>query len=694
MWFLNWWKVELNKYLIHVNGITCASCIQKLENISNDNPEVKSAHVYLGQSLLEVQTYKSVDPSILVQEVKKLGFNAEFLENKASVFEANKKSNREHLSKLGVAGFCAGNVMLATIPLYSGAENEYKTFFAYLGFFLFLPVLFYSAQDFYKNARRSIATRSLNIDLPITVALLAGFVFSTWNLIKGHYDYLYYDSTASFLFLILSARYLLTKLQQNFVASYSDTDFGLNGLYSIAGRDLLKKKENLEPRDIVVLSKGQTLPAKAEVLDLASEWSLSLISGESFPKDYHKGMIIESGAILLSNQAQVKILEKYSESRIFNFQKKLEDIKKSKSEFVHFTDRFSHYFILTVFAIAIIFGIYYAQFNAFEAFQRSLALLIVACPCALALGTPLAYLLGVYRAKQAGILIYKKDIFDRMLEIKNIIFDKTGTLTQGQMSVQQVVPYDQNLMNVVLNLEMVSQHPIAFALRKKYINIYSDLKIQAHEIPGSGIQGEWNGDMYSFLKNVNADRMSSVLYKNNEPMMVIYFEDALRADTQQEIKELLKQNNNVFLLTGDTEQVAKEVAGICGIENVYSDQTPEMKKEFVEKYQPALMVGDGLNDALALQSAHVGISVQGSVQMSADHSDAYLLKSGIGQILSLSKLSQAVRSTIYTNLAISMLYNFLAGFFALTGHINPLVAAILMPISSVAILLNTLRGVR
>jgi len=140
--------------------------------------------------------------------------------------------------------------------------------------------------------------------------------------------------------------------------------------------------------------------------------------------------------------------------------------------------------------------------------------------------------------------------------------------------------------------------------------------------------------------------------------------------------------------------VANETAELCNITNVFFDQTPEMKKELVDKYQPALMVGDGLNDALALQTAHVGISVQGSVQLSADSSDAYLLRSGIGQIFTLWTISKSVRLTVYTNLGISLIYNILAGYFALNGFINPLVAAVLMPISSIAILLNTLRGVR
>lgn len=650
--------------------------------------------MYFGQSLLELEAQEGIHQQDILEQIKKLGFRAEFLNDKAAVFEGNKKQNREHLSKLGVAGFCAGNIMLSTIPIYTGVEKEYHIYFASLSFVLFLPIVIYCAQDFYRNALRSLKSKSLNIDLPISIALLAGFIFSTWNLINKNFEYIYYDSTASFIFLIISARYLLARLQQNFVATYSDADFGLNDFYQIADSNIRKKKEDIKPNDKIVILEGQAIPIRSRIISDYSEWNLSLITGEGYPQSYHKNLIVQGGAILVSKSCNVEALETYDESHIYKFQNKLNEIRKTKSEMIHFTDKFSNYFIVTVFLIAILFFAYYSSINVMDAFQRSLALIIVACPCALALGTPLAYLLGVYRAKEKGILIFKKDIFDRILEIKNVFFDKTGTLTQGILSVKSIVPENTYFINVLLNLEFSSQHPIAYALRKKFGKYYFDLGNQAKELPGIGVMSEINGKSYRFLKNIGASSISSVLYEDNEPVMQVQFEDATRSDSSSEIVKLKKYFNNLYLLTGDSEKVAEGVALDCNIENVFFDKTPEMKKEIIDNYQPALMVGDGLNDTLALQASHVGIAVQGSVQLSADSSDAYLLNSGVGQISILFKLAKSVHSTIYTNLGISLLYNLIAGYFSLTGDINPLIAAVLMPISSIAIILNTLRGVR
>lgn len=679
-----------HKYLLHVNGITCANCIKKLEDTEGYPESVGSARVYFGQSLLEIQSSDPIEQDVLLEKIKQLGFKAEILENQQQGFQANKKENRARLAKLGVAGFCAGNIMLATIPLYTGVENLYKTAFAYMSFLLFLPILFYSSLDFYKNAWNSLKSKNLSIDLPISIAVIFGFLFSTWNLITGHSDFLYYDSTASFLFLILGVRFLLNKLQQNYIATYSETDFGLKGTYQVNG--ISQTKEAIQIGDRIVLTQGQTLPVKSKVLTDNVEWNLSLMSGEGYPRSYHSEMEIESGAVLISDLCQLTSLETYGDSRILGIQTSLEELKKSKGEFVQFTDRFSHYFVMTVFSIAILFFAYYAQVDAFEAFQRSLALLIVACPCALALGTPLAYLLGVYRAKKAGILIYKKDIFDRILEVKNIFFDKTGTLTKGILEISSVSDNDPKWINIILNLEAKSNHPVAFALRKKYGNLFTPLKIGAQERTGTGVTGLLGSDHFEFIKNSDQSSMSSSLFCNGKEVLNVQFKDSLWDDTKEELDKTL--DVNIYLLTGDKAEVANSIAVACGIKNVLSDHSPEMKLEIIDAHQPALMIGDGLNDALALQKAHVGIAVQGSVQLSAESSDAYFLKSGISQLRVLHNISQSVRATVFSNLGISLVYNFIAGALALAGYINPLVAAILMPISSVLILFNTLRGVR
>lgn len=684
----------MDHHLIHVEGIRCSSCIRKLEKLPLLHSEIQSAQVYFGQSLLEVKCSSPVDGGVLISLIQKIGFRAEILQNKFQLFEANRKTNRRSLSRIAVAGFCAGNIMMFSFGIYSGAENFFRSAFAYFSFALFLPVVFYSAVEFYRGSWQALKSKILSIDLPIAVALFAGFLFSAWNLIQGEYDHIYFDSAASFIFLILSARYLLARLQQNFVATYSETDFGLLENVEMAEIGSTKKREDLQVGDLFVLKKGQTLPVDAALENGDAEWNMTLVSGESHSRLFSSGMEIHSGGILISEKCEMRVRKTYHQSTLFLLQEKLETLKASKSPYIHYTDRFSHYFILIVFSIAVIFILLNLEKDLNLTLQRALALIIVACPCALALGTPLAYLLGVYRAKEKGILIFKKDIFDRMLEIKNIFFDKTGTLTHGMLQIKKITSKEPEHLNLLLNLEAASNHPISFALRKKYSSLYTPLNLAVVETPGVGVSAQWNGKRYKFVQNSESSETTSTLFENEKILLSVVFEDALHENSEKEIQKLQKVFNGLHLLTGDNITEAKRIAMICGIQSVHAEKNPEMKKEILSKFHPALMVGDGINDALAIQSAHVGIAVQGSVQLSADSSDAYFLKSGIGQVRELLVLSKKVRWTIHSNLLLSLIYNISAGTLALMGFVSPLVAALLMPLSSVIILLNTYRGVR
>lgn len=683
--------MEVAKYLIHVEGIRCASCVQKLESLPGVLADVEACRVYMGESLIEVSARQSVNVQSIISGIKGLGFNAQVLENKAKSFELNKLSNRKNLSKIGVAGFCAGNIMLFSIPIYTGADGAYKAVFSYLSFIAFLPLLVYSSFDFYKNAWSSLKIKSLSIDLPITVALILGFIFSTVNLFTGQYDYLYYDSTASFIFLILSARYVLLRLQQSFASAYSSLELEPNQLIKLHGQESFKTKEELIKGDVIELNKGQMLPVKSDLISSVADWNVSLMTGESMPQALHLGCSVRSGSVLISDRANLKVLETYKNSELFQIISKIDEVKTEKTKVISLSDKFAHVFIAVVFGVAVVFFLLYSSISIFEAFQRSLALLIVACPCALALGTPLAYLMGIYKAKKQGVLVFKKDIFDRLFKIKSIYFDKTGTLTEGVLSVRYLFPEDPILINIILNLEKNSSHPVAIAMRKKYSKIFSDLRINPEEIVGTGVKGEISGDVYEFGKESNQTSIRSVLKKNGEKILDVEFSDQVIQGVRSSIDSLKNRGFDITLITGDNVSVAQKIAHEVGISKILSEQTPLLKQEMIAKDSHVMMVGDGMNDVLALQKADVSVAVFGSVQKAADYCDAYLLKKGVSQICQLFSIARNVRSALISNIALSVLYNVIAGTLAMMGYINPLVAALLMPLSSAAILVNTWR---
>jgi Cu+-exporting ATPase len=683
-----------NKYLIHVDGIRCISCVNKLEKLAESKKEVTQVKVFFGESLVEVATAANVTSQRIIGFINELGFQAKLLENKQSSFELDKKSNRIFLNQVAVAGFCAGNIMLFSIPIYAGADGYYLIVFSNLSALLFLPILLFSASSLFKNAYSSLKTKTLSIDLPIVIALTSGFLFSTYNLISSNYDHLYYDSTASFIFLILVARYTLHRLQQNYIATYSDLDLGLNQTYKLTSGELVEK-ESLARNTIFSIQRGQTLVVEAKQQTALAEWNLALLNGESEPKVFLQNMLVPSGAVLISELATMQAETTYQESTIFKLQQKLLDTKNKKVNFVSFMDTFANYFIVSVFSIAALFFAFYARVNTFEAFQRSLALLIVACPCAIALGTPLAYLMGVYKSKKSKILIFNKEIFDQILKVKTVFLDKTGTLTTGKLGLEENIP--DAYTNLLLNMSSVSRHPTAFAIRKKYGHLFQPLVgLKVNELIGRGLAANYNGNVYHFIKSTSQDEVmtASTFYENNKPIFQLRFKDQIRLCSLRSIENLQRYFSNTVLLSGDKGAITSSIAESLQIKDFYANLSPEEKAKIVSMHPNSMMIGDGLNDVLALQAADVSIAVQGSVQESANHADAYFLESGIAPVINLLEISRQVRSTIYSNLWISMVYNVSAGSLALLGYINPLMAAILMPLSSGFILLNTYRGLK
>jgi Cu+-exporting ATPase len=687
-------QLKTNKYLIHVDGIRCVSCVNKLETLTQTKKQISEVKVFFGESVVEVAATADISSQKIIGFINDLGFKAKLLENKQSAFELDKKSNREFLNQVAVAGFGAGNIMLFSIPIYAGADGYYKILFSYLSALLFLPILFFSVTPLFRNAVLSLKTKTLSIDLPIVVAMTSGFLFSTYNLVSSNYDHLYYDSTASFIFLILLARYALHRFQQNYIATYSDMDLGLNQSYELTSGDVVER-EDIHCNTIFSLYFGQTLVVEARQLAAFAEWNLALLNGESEPKIFLQNMLVPSGAVLVSEIAEMQATTTFQNSTIFGLQNKLQDLKNKKVKFVRVMDRFSNYFIISVFSVAILFFAFYARVNIFEAFQRSLALLIVACPCAIALGTPLAYLMGVYKAKKSKILIFNQEIFDQILTVKKVFLDKTGTVTTGRLGLEENVP--QVSVNLLLNMCSISKHPTAFAIRKKYGHLFHLLTgMKSSEVVGSGIVADYEGNRYTFAKSETStdELMTSTFSENGFPVFSLSFRDQIRNSSLTTVRKLQNYFDSVVLLSGDRETVTRKIAMSLEIKEYHSNQSPQEKATMVSSHKNTLMIGDGLNDILALKAADVSIAVQGSVQESADHSDAYLLESGIAPIMTLLEISRQVRSTIYSNLWISLTYNISAGSLALLGFVDPLTAAILMPISSGFILLNTYRGLK
>lgn len=687
-------------YLFFAEGLHCSSCVHLLEKLPQFYDGISSARVNFAASTVAVSLNENASLSHVAYVIQELGYRPSALNPTENPAEKYIAENRSFLRKIAVAGFCAGNTMLFVIPVYAGLAGPYMTAFNWMSFFLFLPILFYSARPFYQGALNSLKYRVVNVDLPIAIAMLSGFGLSTVNLIRGDGD-IYFDSTASFLFLILSARYLLKRVQQNYL-SPSRLHAFMDSVHFTRLRDDVRESiglKSIQIGDTLELEPGQSLPCDGELLSNEALIDMSLFNGESLPKHFATGMQVFAGTKVLNQPLLMTVRSSFTESKLGQLLHELDKGNLEKSSFVGVTDRLAQKLILTVFSIAIAFFAIYSFVDFSEAFNRSLALLVLACPCALAFGSPLTFGLALKKAQKMGILIKNSSSLERILKVKNVFFDKTGTLTEGNLSLSHSEPMviQSDLQKIILTLEANSYHPVAFALRKAWTSEGLFVLHDFQENLGVGVRGLVEGHLYeikSVGESTHESEIAIEVKKDGQFLARLYFTDALRADSTQAVQDLKKRSLDCYILSGDKKNRVLEIARQVGIApaHAYGELYPEDKQVFVQKLAPSCMIGDGANDSLSLQSADVGISVKGSVDLSLRHSDVYLTRGGLAPFLDFIQLAETTQRTLHRNLTLSLVYNLTGGLLALLGFISPMMAAILMPLSSLLVILSSLWG--
>lgn len=690
------------QYQLYVEGLHCSSCVHLLEKMPEFDESVLEARVDYARSRLALKTRQDFSLAHAATLLKSWGYAPHFLKSSESNEEKVLAENRSMLKKIAVAGACTGNIMLFVIPVYSGLAGSWMQAFNWMSFLLFLPILFYSAQAFYKGAWNSLRYQTVNVDLPITIAMWSGFALSTVNLVRGS-GHVYYDSTASFMFLILCARYLLKRVQQNFLSTYRIQDFiqcdhflrKENGLWSYCSLAEIKVG------DVLKVEQRQNCPADGILVSQEALVDLSVLNGESLPRRYNQGLEIHAGSKTLSPYIEIQVTHAPQDTKLASLLRELEENNWNKSDFIALTDRLAQKLIITVFTIAVLFFIFYFNTNPEVAFNRSLALIVLACPCALAFGSPLTLGLALKKAQENGILIKNSNSLEKILKVKNVFFDKTGTLTTADLVLTSSEPeiLDEKIKNILISLEQKSYHPVAFAIRKLWSELHPSNVINLQEKLGQGVSGIIHGKNYelkTLSESMHDKALALVLLEDGKVLARLYFEDPLRSDAKQSVQELLSKNLNCYLISGDRRERALECAKECGIptQNTFAELFPEDKQNIVSKHKNTCMIGDGANDALSLQTADVGIAVKGSMSLSLHAADIYFSRGGLEPLVDLFALAKKAQGVLVRNLTISLVYNTLGGVMALLGFIDPWMAAILMPISSAIIVFSTLWGLR
>ena len=636
--------------------------------------------------------------------------------------DVRRRETRDHLVRIGVAGACAGNVMLIAFALYGGMINtmDSATEFALRGisFGLTVIALLGPGRVFLRGALAALRTGVMHMDLPVAIALVLGTAWGGVNTFRGTGE-VYFESLAAVIFLLLIGRWLQHRQQR---LAHAAMELLHTLAPSIARRidpdtDAAREVpiEALVPGDLVELRAGDSVPADGVLRDGASTFDLSLLSGESRPVARTAGDRLHAGTVNVQQRVTMTIDAIGSETRLGRLMALVERCASERPPIVKLADRVAHWFVVVALALAALTFLGWWQLvpdgTVSAALEHAIALLIVTCPCALGLATPLALQVAIGRAAARGMLIKGGGALEALAHAGLIVFDKTGTLTEGRMRVTHWTG-DDDAKPIVAAIEREIAHPVAAALADLAPADGARVVTESEHLAGRGVRASVDGHVWLIASATHArsalaemppwvnDAIERALAEGASPIVIARdgavtavagVGDALHADAARTIDALRARGWTIAMLSGDHPEIVARVANALDIpaERAIGGAEPEAKTAFVRERVAeggtVVMVGDGVNDAAALAAATVGIAVHGGAEASLAAADVFLREPGPAPIAATLDVSRHAFRVIRRNLAVSLGYNVVTATLAILGVINPLIAAILMPISSLTV---------
>ena len=693
------WTLAGNQIMeFYLEGIHCLACLWLIEKLPEFVPGVDSSKLDLDRSVVTVVIRENGSFSKAATELSKLGYKPHPIRKNQTTNDLKRKEERNWLIRIGIAGAASGNIMLYAVSNYGGASGGFAELFNTISVIFAIPVFLYSAFPFYQNAWNAIRNKTLSIDIPISMSLIVGAIMGIYNLMVGIPDN-YFDSLSALVFLLLLSRYFLHKIQERGLDASDLHYFYQSDSVLIQDLKCADGYREIHPRfikkdDIVKVRALEIIPGDGEILEGHSHINNSLLTGESLPFLVSEGDRVFSGTQNLDQEILIRITKPLEESRLGQILKNVENGWSHRSEIIKLTNKISKYFTFTVMALSVVLFFYLFQTHSLkEALEGAITLMIVTCPCALALAVPLTFTRSLSMASKVGIIIKSDEVIERLAKVRHIFIDKTGTITFGKVKVsklEQTGPSLNNLYSVIYGLEKKTRHPVGMALYD-YAKKHNPEELQVlnfMEILGRGVSGT--------IGNIQYEINHEGVFESNKLIARFEVADTVREDSKEALKRLMLSGYQVHMLSGDRREVALNIARKVQLDHsfVHAELTPESKSEMIRLNNSSMMIGDGANDAMALSQASVGVAVMGAMDISLRAADVYLSTPGLNPVVQLMTLSRETMKVIRRNLVLSLLYNSTSVVLAFCGLISPLAAAIIMPLSSLTVLISTLVGTK
>lgn len=702
---------------VYLDGVHCAGCVWLVERMPRALDGVVEARLNLSRARLRLRwDPEATGLDAIAQWLTRFGYVPHPVDEERS--GRHSFAERRMLIRVGIGWALAANIMLLAISLYAGlgegVDENLAVAAKWASMIMCALSIGYGGREFLSRAWASIANWSgfgrLSVDVPISLGILVGFAHSSWATITGQGE-IWFDSIAVLIAALLTARWLQMRGRRH------ASDAAERLLKVLPSRALRCTEDGVEeieasalkPGDLIEVPMGDVIPADGIVVEGTSSLHRAILTGESRPEKVGIEDRVHAGETNLSNRLLIRVLAAGEKSRIGQLHAWIEDASNNRAPVVQLADRLSGAFVVFVLVSALAtFVTWTVIADVTMATRFTVALLVISCPCALGMATPLALTVGMGRAARQGIFIKHDDVVEVLRDVEVVVFDKTGTLTQGRMSLVDVSEVDPEVLRGVAALEAKSRHPIARA----FDPWFEESAVEPgsfSEHAGKGVEGVVEGRRVRVGRpdwlGADGDAVSRVTAHGHTPLAievagrivgVVGVGDALRPEAMEVVEQLRQRGVRPVLLSGDHVDVVDATARLLGIasEDAHGAQTPEMKLAFVTELKreskTVAMVGDGVNDSAALQASDVGVAVHGGSDLNLVAADIFMTRPGILSILQLFTGADGIMRVVRRNLMGSATYNVVGISLAALGFVSPLFAAVAMPISSLAVVFSSL----
>ena len=690
-------RIELSLPTVH-----CAACISAVERKLSNRPDVFGARVNLTMKRVSITAadLPEIEES-LIAELDSLGYPAKPLDSAVLANAEGDKAGRDLLARLGVAGFAMMNVMLLSISVWAGAEGTTRDMMHWISAAIALPAVAFAGYPFYKSAWSALSRRRLNMEVPISLALLLASGISLYETIHGG-EHAYFDAALSLTFFLLIGRYLDYKTRATARSAASE----LAALEVQKARRITDDGEEnvpldaLREGDILAIAPGERMPADGVVTWGDSELDPSMLTGETLPQTVGEGAVVRAGMLNISGPLKIRAEGLGEETLLKQITRLVETAETTRNKYTSLAEKAANIYAPAVHLLSLLaflgWGIGTGDWRL--AVNIAAAVLIITCPCALGLAVPAVLAAASGRLFAQGVLLKDGVSLERLADIDTVVFDKTGTLTTGMPALVNADDLPPEACEMAAALAQHSAHPLSKAIARAFS---SELQIEdIKEHPGFGTSGRLNGvevrlGRADWCGATPAAQTAVWLKMGNDTPRAFLFEDEIRPEAADTVTALKAAGLEVQLLSGDVPAAAEAIAKAAGIEQWTAHASPAEKVDalnaLADQGHKVLMVGDGLNDAAALAAAHVSMSPASAVDASRSSADMIIINNDISEVAKAHKIAVASKRRIIENFSIAAIYNMISVPLALAGFATPLMAALAMSASSIMVSLNAMR---